>query len=69
MENKQIILNALLVALQLTRAGDDLHCLRYDAEDEEVKVFFTGGSYQVINVALDSGLAMLRDVLNQIDIG
>ena len=70
MENKQEILNKLLVAIQATRAGEDVETMVYDAPSEMVLVYF-GKSKEPgrkINVACDSGIAMLRDVLRNIDI-
>ena len=70
MEQKQEILNKLLEAIQLTRAGEDVTALRFDPEKELVHVdFVSGQDGRIINVAMDSGIAMLRDVLNNIDIG
>ena len=69
MENKQAILDALLAAIRLTRAGEDVAHLEYVNEGparEEVMVFFGDNGYpgRVINVAMDSGFAMIRDVVN-----
>lgn len=74
MEDKQKILDSLLVAIRQTKAGEDVTHLEYVNEGparEEVMVFFRDNGYpgRVINVAMDSGIAMLRDVLNHIDIG
>lgn len=65
MENKQDILDFLLPALQLTRACEDLCSLEYDEEMEIVTATFANGSRK-INVAMDSGIAMIRDVLAHI---
>ena len=70
MENKQNILDCLLTAIQATRAGHDVTALRYDADKELVYVDFESGpNGRCINVAMDSGIAMLKDVINYIDIG
>ena len=71
MENKQAILNELLKAINLTRAGNDVRELKYDEERELVLVYFGNSttSGRQINVACDSGIAMLKDVINHIDIG
>lgn len=72
MENKQQILNYLLKAIQATRAGNDVSALRYDEKDEMVYVYSGGVTRfwsRSINVAMDSGIAMLKDVINHIDIG
>lgn len=69
MENKQEILNYLCKAIQATRAGEDVSLLEYDEEREWVIVYFNGHIGRKINVACDSGIAMIRDVLRYIDIG
>ena len=71
MENKQQILNLLLKAIQATRAGNDVSALDYDAEKELVYVYFGGSGFpgRSINVVMDSGIALLKDVINHIDIG
>ena len=69
-ENKPAILNELLKAIQLTRAGKDVTALRYNPARETVHVdFVSGPDGRIINVAMDSGIAMLKDVINYIDIG
>ena len=69
-EDKHLILNLLLHAIQQTRAGDDVTALRYDPLREEVHVdFISGTDGRIINVAMDSGWAMIKDVVNNIDIG
>lgn len=68
-ENKQHILDLLLPALQATRHLENLAILDYDAETECVKAFFSseyGGCVKTVNVACDSGIAMIRDVLGGI---
>ena len=70
MEAKQIVLDLLLKAIQKTRAGEDVTALRYDPERELVHVDFESGKDgRVINVAMDSEWAMIKDVVNHIDIG
>lgn len=69
-ENKQDILNQLWEAIRRTRAGDDVTGLRYDGKNEMVLVdFIDNPGGRKINVAMDSGIAMIRDVVNNIDIG
>ena len=70
MENKQLICDLLLDAIRQTRAGDDVTALRYIAEEEAVHADFESGKDgRIINVALDSGWAMIKDVVNNLDIG
>ena len=61
-ENKQEILDRLCFALQATRDQQDLKKLIYDEDHEEVIICWDEGGTSV-NVAMDSGIAMIRDVL------
>lgn len=61
-EDKQKILDLLVPALQATRDQADLTALEYDAGHELVTARYTGGT-KTVNVAMDSGIAMIRDVL------
>lgn len=65
-EDKQNILNLMLPALRETRALSDLITLEYDEETEIVKATFISGFSKNVNVAMDSGIAMIRDVLAHI---
>ena len=66
MENKQLILDLLLPALQETRNLHDLQSLRYDDKKELVEAEFQNGGKRYANVAMDSGTTMIRDVIAQI---
>lgn len=66
MEDKQRILDLLLPALQATRDQHDLEELRFDPDKEVVNIVYENGVLQA-NVAMDSGIAMIRDVLRAID--
>jgi hypothetical protein len=70
-EDKQAILDALKVTINLTRAGDDITALNYDKDREEVQVHFHNSNSiaRRINVAADSGIAMIRDVMKGLEIG
>lgn len=63
MENKQEICSLLLPALQATRGLWDLWKLEYVAGQEVVKAWFLNGTVKVVNVRLDSGVAMIRDIM------
>ena len=65
-EDKQAICTALCTALQLTRIGSDISEIEYHAEGEYVTVYYTTGHIN-INVALDSGAAMIRDIMRGIN--
>ena len=66
MENKQEILDLLLPALQATGNLYDLEGLTFDPENEIVIATFRNGYKKTANVAMDSGTAMIRDVVKQI---
>ena len=65
-ESKQLILDLLLTCLQATSNLYDLTDLKYVAEDETVIATFSSGYTKTANVAMDSGTAMIRDVIRQI---
>lgn len=68
MENKQEICEALLPVLQMTRNLFDLIGLVYDRANDEEVVFaiFANGSIKRVNVNMDSGTAMIMDIIKQI---
>lgn len=66
MEDKQKILDLLLPALQATRNLGDLVSLKYDSGKELVEARFSSGYVKYANVAMDSGTAMIGDVIKQI---
>lgn len=63
-EDKEAICDLLCKTLQKTRGCSDLHSLNFD-QDEIVTAVFESGS-QKINVACDSGMAMIRDIVNHL---
>ena len=65
MEDKQLICIHLTQTLRLTRGAEDLLTLQYDPERDVVTAVFQHGS-RVINVAADSGTAMIRDIVNHL---
>ena len=66
MEDKRDIVRCLAEALHRTRAGYDAQArLTYDPDLEAVRVTTNFGE-QLINVACDSGIALIRDVVNNI---
>lgn len=66
MEDKQRICDRLLETLKLTRQLYDLIDLDYIEEKELVVAHFEGGGKKEINVAMDSGIAMIRDIIRAI---
>ena len=66
-ENKELIVMELCTLLKHTRAGDDIKDLVYDEEHETVEII--GDSYRTLaNVACDSGIALIKDVLRKIEL-
>ena len=66
MEDKQRICDRLLETLKLTRQLYDLIDLDYIEGKELVVAHFEGGGKKEINVAMDSGIAMIRDIIRAI---
>lgn len=66
MEDKQKICGLLLSALQATRSLSDLVSLEYDGVQEVVLATFDNGYQRTASVAMDSGIAMIRDITKQI---
>ena len=64
MEDKQKILDALLQTLRLTRSLYDLEELTYEPLTETVYCKFETGAARRVNVAMDSGTAMIKDVMS-----
>lgn len=68
-ENKQEICNKLLDTLQNTSNLYDLVSLEYkriSKYEERVTAVFANGNQKVANVSMDSGTAMIVDIINQI---
>lgn len=62
-EDKQLICDYLLEVLKLTRAQRNLETLKYDPETEIVTGTYHNGGKVRINVACDSGVSMVRDIM------
>ena len=68
MENYQAICNALCSTLRLTRQFDDLESLKHIQEGKEryVVAKFDGNYTKRIRVTMDSGIAMIKDILRNL---
>lgn len=67
--SKQVICDLLCKTIQSTTAGDDLTALRYDPEKEIVHADFRSAyDLRQINVAMDSGWQMIKDIVDNINI-
>ena len=69
MEDKQNICDLLCATLKATRNHEDIQSITYENinEHETVYVKWEGGGHVEINVTLDSGEAMIRDILSNIN--
>lgn len=67
MENKQLICDLLLKALQATRNGADVIAMKYSNDKEVgieiVEVYFGNGAIKTVDVTADSGTAIIKDIL------
>lgn len=63
MEDKQKICDLLLPLLKETRAFSDLDDLEYIQDQDCVLLTFANRHVCRVNVAMDSGIAMIRDVI------
>ena len=67
-EDKQEICSLLCRALRATINARDLVSLSYYPENEIVIACFRGGGTRQINVACDSGTAMIRDIMRHLGV-
>lgn len=67
MENMQEICDRLLWVLEATRGGADVVSLEYVEDSEIVIVLYANGFKKRVNVAYDSGVALIRDVMRNIN--
>jgi len=65
MEDKDLICELLTETLQQTRMFKDLELLTYKSKPgiEIVKAVFTDGKEYKVNVHMDSGIALISDVI------
>ena len=65
-EDKQAICTALCAALRLTRAGCDIEYIEYDRENEKAIVYYSDRLPVEVNVACDSGRALIYDIICEV---
>lgn len=64
MENRHYIVKALKDVLKMTRAGENIESMYYEPAHETVKIKFRNDYTKHVNVECDSGIAMIRDIMN-----
>lgn len=65
-ENKQEICDSLCATLQKTRDQKNLESLTFDENLEIVTAKYTDGDEKEIGVWGDSGIALIKDVIEQL---
>ena len=66
MEDLQKVCDLLTETLKATRNLNELEKLEYQKNSEIVIATFTNGNIKKVNVMLDSGTAMITDIIKQI---
>mgnify|MGYP006943503052 CR=1 FL=1 len=66
MENKKEIVIRLKLLLNATRAGEDIKKMELTEDKDFVMIQWENGSTQKVNIAADSGVALINDVLQAI---
>lgn len=62
MEDKKEIVMLLKHLLQATRAGSDIEQMELTGDGEKVRITFNGKCVKDVNIACDSGIAIIMDV-------
>lgn len=63
MENKNDIVKRLKLLLMATRAGSGIENLVLNEAQDTVTIMFKTGSSRKVNIAGDSGIAIIKDVV------
>lgn len=63
MENKKDIIMRLTLLLKATRAGSGIKKLVLSEDQKTVSIEFDSGGSRDVNVACDSGIALVQDVI------
>lgn len=63
MEDKEDIVKRLKNLLLVTRAGSDIEDLVLSENQDMVTILFNEGGTMNINIAADSGIAIIKDII------
>lgn len=66
MEDKKEIIFWLKQALRATRAGADIAKMKLMDDGDTVQITFNSGCTKDINIACDSGIAIIKDVASSL---
>lgn len=67
MEKKEDIVKRLKLLLIATRAGSDIEDLILSEDQNTVTIQFRNGYTKKVCVEADSGIALIRDVIKEVD--
>lgn len=65
--SKKDLVQRLCLAVKTTRAGDGIQTMLLSDDEERVTIFYKNGGIKNVCVACDSGIALMRDVLKEIN--
>ncbi|MCM1121806.1 MAG: hypothetical protein NC416_04410 [Eubacterium sp.] len=63
MENKKEIVARLKLLLIVTRAGAHIEKMALSDDENKIHITFDSGSSREVNIACDSGIAIIKDVI------
>lgn len=66
MEDKENIVKRLKLLLIATRAGSNIEDMILNEKQNEITIIFKAGGKRVVDIAGDSGYAIIHDVMNAI---
>lgn len=66
MENKEEIVVRLKILLNATRAGEDIKKMELIEDGDFIVIHWGNGCTQKVNIAADSGIAIISDVVRAI---
>ena len=66
MENKEEIVKRLKMLLVVTRIGDNIEDLVLSENQDMVRIQFKQGGHSDVDIAGDSGYAIIKDVLGRL---
>lgn len=64
---KRELVERLFLTVIKTRAGENIQTMSLSDDEETVTIFYKSGGSRTVSVACDSGIALMRDVLNVIN--
>lgn len=65
-ENKESIVVRLKLLLDATRAGSGIEELILNEKQDKITILFETGSTREVNIAGDSGIAIIQDVIRRL---